>query len=76
MNLTHFRTTVVAADGFFDTFQRIADVALSSRGRMKLLDNLFCFGFFPLFPVALISNNSLFEFQTVVVKQILELRQY
>ena len=36
MNLTRFRTTVVAADGFFDTFQRIADVALSSRGRIEL----------------------------------------
>lgn len=29
------KTTVVAADGFFDTFQRIADVALSSRGCCK-----------------------------------------
>ena len=45
LNLTRFRTTVVAADGFFDTFQRIADVALSSRGRSRS-DSTVCFGFF------------------------------
>lgn len=45
-NLTRFRTTVVAADGFFDTFQRIADVALSSRGRIEATRQFVFFWFF------------------------------
>ncbi|XP_015769165.1 PREDICTED: metastasis suppressor protein 1-like [Acropora digitifera] len=40
------KTTVVAADGFFDTFQRIADVALSSRGRVGVTRQLVLFWFF------------------------------
>lgn len=46
MNLTRLRTTVVAADGFFDTFQRIADVALSSRGRIEVNRQIVLFCFF------------------------------
>lgn len=43
-NFPRFRATVTAADSFLDAFQRVADVANSSRGKGTVLSGTFsCF---------------------------------
>ena len=43
-NFPRFRATVIAADSFLDAFQRVADVANSSRGKGTVLSGTFsCF---------------------------------
>jgi len=40
-NFPQFRATVIAADSFLDAFQRVADVANSSRGKGTVLSGTF-----------------------------------